>query len=127
MRCLSSCNTGTYFLLNAENYHWQWTPFVMSSSTSLYVFLYVLCPERSRHRVICWIIVRSSLIFFHTDLSLNCPFRYALHYFLFKTKMTGLLQTCFYFGCAADISYIIPFRQTVLYSSMCQWSIIDPL
>ncbi|GAX72801.1 hypothetical protein CEUSTIGMA_g256.t1 [Chlamydomonas eustigma] len=23
---------------------------------------------------------------------------YALHYFLFKTKMTGLLQTCFYFG-----------------------------
>ena len=25
-------------------------------------------------------------------------FLYALHYFLFKTKMSGLLQTCFYFG-----------------------------
>ena len=31
---------GTYFLLNAENYHWQWTAFGMSGSTSLYVFLY---------------------------------------------------------------------------------------
>lgn len=53
---------GTYFLLNAENYHWQWTAFGMSSSTSFYVFLY------------------------------------SVHYFLFKTKMTGLFQTCFYFG-----------------------------
>ncbi|PNW72922.1 hypothetical protein CHLRE_14g611850v5 [Chlamydomonas reinhardtii] len=31
---------GTYFLLNAENYHWQWTAFGMSASTSFYVFLY---------------------------------------------------------------------------------------
>mmetsp|Transcript_26103 Transcript_26103/g.57030 ORF Transcript_26103/g.57030 Transcript_26103/m.57030 type:complete len:589 (-) Transcript_26103:1092-2858(-) len=53
---------GTYFLLNAENYHWQWTSFGMSSSTALYVFLY------------------------------------SIHYFLFKTKMSGLFQTCFYFG-----------------------------
>lgn len=53
---------GTYFLLNAENYHWQWTAFGMSASTSFYVFLY------------------------------------SVHYFLFKTKMTGLFQTCFYFG-----------------------------
>ncbi|GLI65979.1 hypothetical protein VaNZ11_009666 [Volvox africanus] len=53
---------GTYFLLNAENYHWQWTAFGMSASTSFYVFLY------------------------------------SVHYFIFKTKMTGLFQTCFYFG-----------------------------
>lgn len=26
---------GTYFLLNAENYHWQWTSFCAASSTSL--------------------------------------------------------------------------------------------
>ena len=56
---------GTYFLLNAENYHWQWTSFGMASSTSLYVFLY------------------------------------AMHYFYFKTKMTGFFQTCFYFGYTA--------------------------
>ena len=30
----------SYFLLNAENYHWQWTTFGASASTALYVFLY---------------------------------------------------------------------------------------
>jgi transmembrane 9 superfamily protein 3 len=31
---------GTYFLLNAENYHWQWTAFQTAASTAIYVFLY---------------------------------------------------------------------------------------
>ncbi|CAA6667696.1 unnamed protein product [Spirodela intermedia] len=31
---------GTYFLLNAENYHWQWTSFFSAASTAVYVFLY---------------------------------------------------------------------------------------
>lgn len=31
---------GTYFLLNAENYHWQWTSFFSAASTAIYVFLY---------------------------------------------------------------------------------------
>eukprot|EP00271_Cylindrocystis_brebissonii_P003027 TRINITY_DN1377_c0_g1_i1.p1 TRINITY_DN1377_c0_g1~~TRINITY_DN1377_c0_g1_i1.p1 ORF type:complete len:600 (+),score=132.97 TRINITY_DN1377_c0_g1_i1:226-2025(+) len=31
---------GTYFLLNAENYHWQWTAFASAASTSVYVYLY---------------------------------------------------------------------------------------
>ncbi|GLU16347.1 hypothetical protein SLE2022_327850 [Rubroshorea leprosula] len=31
---------GTYFLLNAENYHWQWTAFFSAASTAFYVFLY---------------------------------------------------------------------------------------
>jgi len=53
---------GTYFLLNAENYHWQWTSFLSAASTALYVFMY------------------------------------SIHYFMFKTKMTGFFQTCFYFG-----------------------------
>lgn len=26
---------GTYFLLNAENYHWQWTSFTSAASTAL--------------------------------------------------------------------------------------------
>ncbi|WIA19220.1 hypothetical protein OEZ85_003860 [Tetradesmus obliquus] len=56
---------GTYFLLNAENYHWQWTSFGMAGSTALYVFAY------------------------------------SVHYFLFKTHMTGFFQTCFYFGYTA--------------------------
>merc|ERR1719181_2720953 len=30
----------TYFVLNSENYHWQWTSFLASSSTASYVFLY---------------------------------------------------------------------------------------
>ncbi|PPS07247.1 hypothetical protein GOBAR_AA13387 [Gossypium barbadense] len=31
---------GTYFLLNAENYHWQWTSFFSAASTIVYVYLY---------------------------------------------------------------------------------------
>ncbi|GMJ03529.1 transmembrane nine 1, endomembrane protein 12 [Hibiscus trionum] len=31
---------GTYFLLNAENYHWQWTSFSSAASTAIYVYLY---------------------------------------------------------------------------------------
>merc|ERR1712071_134398 len=30
----------TYFCLNAENYHWQWTSFAAGASTSFYVLLY---------------------------------------------------------------------------------------
>ena len=31
-----------YFLLNAENYHWQWTAFFAGGSSGFYVFLYSL-------------------------------------------------------------------------------------
>ena len=31
---------GTYFLLNAENYHWQWTSFFSAASTAFYVYFY---------------------------------------------------------------------------------------
>ncbi|KAL4556116.1 hypothetical protein LXL04_038757 [Taraxacum kok-saghyz] len=31
---------GTYFLLNAENYYWQWTSFFSAASTAVYVYLY---------------------------------------------------------------------------------------
>lgn len=30
----------TYFLLNAEDYRWQWTSFLSAASTSVYVYLY---------------------------------------------------------------------------------------
>lgn len=33
---------GTYFLLNAENYHWHWTAFGSGASTALYVYLYAI-------------------------------------------------------------------------------------
>ena len=55
----------TYFLLNAENYHWQWTSYLSASSTAAYVFLY------------------------------------SIHYFVMKTKMSGFMQTSFYFGYTA--------------------------
>lgn len=32
----------TYFILNAENYHWQWNSFFSGAATSIYVFLYGL-------------------------------------------------------------------------------------
>ncbi|XP_023552302.1 transmembrane 9 superfamily member 1-like [Cucurbita pepo subsp. pepo] len=31
---------GAYFLLNAENYHWQWTSFFSAASTAVYVYFY---------------------------------------------------------------------------------------
>ena len=31
---------GSYFLLNAENYHWQWTSFFSAASTAIYVYMY---------------------------------------------------------------------------------------
>lgn len=36
------CTTvvAVYFILNAENYHWQWISFCSSASTAFYVFLY---------------------------------------------------------------------------------------
>jgi transmembrane 9 superfamily protein 3 len=36
------CTTivSVYFVLNAENYHWQWVAFASAGSTSGYVFLY---------------------------------------------------------------------------------------
>jgi transmembrane 9 superfamily protein 3 len=32
----------TYFLLNAEDYRWQWTSFLAAGSTSIYVYIYSL-------------------------------------------------------------------------------------
>eukprot|EP01061_Rhynchopus_euleeides_P015354 TRINITY_DN2621_c1_g1_i2.p1 TRINITY_DN2621_c1_g1~~TRINITY_DN2621_c1_g1_i2.p1 ORF type:complete len:568 (+),score=233.92 TRINITY_DN2621_c1_g1_i2:63-1766(+) len=52
----------TYYLLNSEDYRWQWASFGMGASTAAYVFAY------------------------------------SVYYFLFKTKMTGLFMTAFYFG-----------------------------
>jgi len=36
------CTTvvAVYFVLSAENYHWQWLSFLSAGSTSLYVFAY---------------------------------------------------------------------------------------
>ena len=58
------CTTivAVYFVLNAENYHWQWLAFASAGSTAGYVYLY------------------------------------SIYYFFYKTQMTGLLQTCYFFG-----------------------------
>ena len=39
---VSVCTTivAVYFVLNSENYHWQWISFMSSGSTAGYVFLY---------------------------------------------------------------------------------------
>ena len=33
---------GTYLLLNAENYHWQWTSFCSGASIGIYLFIYCI-------------------------------------------------------------------------------------
>lgn len=52
----------TYFLLNTEDYRWQWTSFMGGASVGVYVFIY------------------------------------AVHYFMVRTSMYGLLQVSYYFG-----------------------------
>ncbi|KAF3675376.1 Transmembrane 9 superfamily member 3 [Capsicum annuum] len=42
---------GTYFLLNAENYHWQWTSFFSAASTALYVYLYAIYYYHAKTRM----------------------------------------------------------------------------
>lgn len=61
----------TYFLLNAEDYRWQWTSFLAGASTSIYVYLY------------------------------------SIFYYLFKTKMSGMFQTSFYFAYMALMSLVL--------------------
>ncbi|XP_059299430.1 transmembrane 9 superfamily member 1-like isoform X2 [Lycium ferocissimum] len=42
---------GTYFLLNTENYHWQWTSFFSAASTALYVYLYAIYYYHAKTRM----------------------------------------------------------------------------
>ncbi|XP_074279568.1 transmembrane 9 superfamily member 1-like [Silene latifolia] len=42
---------GTYFLLNAENYHWQWTSFFSAASTAIYVYLYAIYYYRVKTKM----------------------------------------------------------------------------
>ncbi|KMZ64093.1 Transmembrane 9 superfamily protein member 3 [Zostera marina] len=42
---------GTYFLLNAENYHWQWTSFFSAASTAGYVYLYSIYYYHSKTKM----------------------------------------------------------------------------
>ncbi|KAJ8557815.1 hypothetical protein K7X08_004581 [Anisodus acutangulus] len=42
---------GTYFLLNAENYHWQWTSFFSAASTALYVYIYAIYYYHAKTRM----------------------------------------------------------------------------
>lgn len=64
--CLTICRmgtatpTGTYFLLNAENYHWQWTAFQTAASTSIYVFLYSVSPTSHAYCVLLVILLSCS-------------------------------------------------------------------
>ncbi|XP_060216927.1 transmembrane 9 superfamily member 1-like [Lycium barbarum] len=42
---------GTYFLLNAENYYWQWTSFFSAASTAIYVYLYAIYYYHAKTRM----------------------------------------------------------------------------
>ena len=102
---------GTYFLLNAENYHWQWTSFCAAASTALCVCALPHCtcvtmgwspsPHAAMLLLTLWITDASLQRGAYDASAAPCGryvFLYAVHYFFVKTKMTGLFQTCFYFG-----------------------------
>ena len=76
----------TYFLLNAEDYRWQWTSFLSAASTAGYVYFYSFY-----------------YFFFKTkyELLAGCQRRILMIYFF---RMYGLFQTTFYFGYMALFS-----------------------
>lgn len=66
---------GTYFLLNAENYHWQWTSFFSAASTALCVpLLYTLRRLFSPHceRVCVCNGLSAALCYEHTSICAPC-------------------------------------------------------
>ena len=58
---------GTYFLLNAENYHWQWTSFCAAASTSLCV------PPPTSHPMSALVAVCGNALSFNERASVPCP------------------------------------------------------
>lgn len=81
----------TYFLLNSEDYRWQWTSFASAASTAGYVYLYSI-----------YYFLLGSLGFFEglietVFLFLGFVASFPDPSLPFKTKMYGVFQTVFYF------------------------------
>ena len=91
-----------YFLLNAEDYRWQWISFLSSASTALYAALHPARPValgRSESCAAAASPVRQLSSEPHCSLRpRRYVFIYAVYYFFVKTKMYGFFQTTFYFG-----------------------------
>lgn len=115
---------GTYFLLNAENYHWHWTAFCAGASTCGLSWRQgtehgcgrgqtLLCVLRCRNPMEPSAPMCLSALPAPRPHPRACPLPftsalrppaalyvmlYSVHYFVVKTKMTGFFQTAFYFG-----------------------------
>ncbi|KAJ8979583.1 hypothetical protein NQ317_019158 [Molorchus minor] len=123
----------TYFLLNAEDYRWQWTSFLAAASTSAYVYVYAFLLFLLQNQVD---FVRNSLylslvvfeivfekqtrfqLFKCGQISLNhknykpavWTFRFSTNctiFFAMDKMMYGLFQTAFYFGHMALFSGVL--------------------
>lgn len=83
---------GTYFLLNAENYHWQWTSFFSAASTALYVYLYSIYYYHVKTKMSGFF--QTSFYFGYTlmfCLGLGILCGEFLNYFSFHFKLTQVL------------------------------------
>jgi transmembrane 9 superfamily protein 3 len=93
---------GTYFLLNAENYHWQWTSFFSAASTALYVYLYSIYYYHVKTKMSGFF--QTSFYFGYTlmfCLGLGILCGEFSNYFSFHFKLTYVLLTpflCVYVG-----------------------------
>lgn len=87
---------GTYFLLNAENYHWQWTSFFSAASTSAYVFLYAVYYYHTKTRM-------SGLF------QISFYFGYTLMFCLGLGILCGKVFFFFFFFCEAALLCLLIF------------------
>ena len=78
----------TYYLLNSEDYRWQWASFSLGASTA------GMPPARMTGNTHLHNARAACIPKFPTGY----VFIYASYFFMFKTKMDGLFMTCFYFG-----------------------------
>jgi transmembrane 9 superfamily member 3 len=64
-----------YFMLNAENFHWQWTAFGSGAATGVYVFLYgayYFVAKTSMHGLLQFVFYFGYTILLSVNLSLVC-------------------------------------------------------
>ena len=89
---------GTYFLLNAENYHWQWTSFFSAASTALYVYLYSIYYYHVKTKMSG---------FFQTSFYFGYTLMFCLGLGILCGKFSFLTEDCAFAICGTVFSFDI--------------------
>lgn len=76
----------TYFLLNAEDYRWQWTSFLAAASTAFYVYLYSFYYFIFKTKWVLRLHLSELQFFLSVDFAMNCYLLDSHHSFKGKIR-----------------------------------------